>query len=109
MKQINRSRPEYGVLPSHPNFSYNSVLASARTERAIVVGDFVARLSRWIGRALIAPFAAMRRRQRVYNELMSLDDRTLADIGIVRSDIPCLASDCANLVKAGNDNGAKAA
>jgi len=109
MKQIYRSRPKYGVLPSHPNFSYNSVLTGASTERAIVVGKFIARLSRWIGRAMIAPFAAIRRRQRVYNELMSLDDRTLADIGIVRSDIPCLASDCANYVKAGNDNGAKAA
>ena len=33
-----------------------------------------------------------RRRQAAYDELNSLDDRSLADIGITRSDIPYLFS-----------------
>jgi uncharacterized protein YjiS (DUF1127 family) len=36
-------------------------------------------------------FANWRRRQRAYAELMALDDRSLADIGIHRSEIPAVA------------------
>ena len=35
-------------------------------------------------------FAAWRGRQRAYDELMALDDRSLADIGIRRSEIPAI-------------------
>ncbi len=35
-------------------------------------------------------FAAWRRRQRAYGELTALDDRSLADIGIHRSEIPAI-------------------
>jgi uncharacterized protein YjiS (DUF1127 family) len=35
-------------------------------------------------------FAGWRRRQRAYDELMALDDRSLADIGIRRSEIPAV-------------------
>ena len=35
-------------------------------------------------------FAAWRRRRLAYDELMALDDRSLADIGIRRSEIPAL-------------------
>ena len=35
-------------------------------------------------------FAEWRRKQLAYAELMSLDDRSLADIGIRRSDIPAV-------------------
>ena len=34
--------------------------------------------------------ARWRQRQRAYDELMALDDRSLADIGIHRSEIPAL-------------------
>ena len=34
--------------------------------------------------------AAWRRRQHAYGELMALDDRSLADIGIHRSEIPAI-------------------
>ena len=37
-------------------------------------------------------YASWRRRQAAYEELSSLDDRSLADIGIRRSDIPYLFS-----------------
>jgi uncharacterized protein YjiS (DUF1127 family) len=35
-------------------------------------------------------FAEWRRKQQAYGELMSLDDRSLADIGIRRSEIPAI-------------------
>ena len=35
-------------------------------------------------------FAEWRRKQQAYTELMSLDDRSLADIGIRRSEIPAI-------------------
>jgi uncharacterized protein YjiS (DUF1127 family) len=35
-------------------------------------------------------FAEWRRRQRAYDELMALDDRSLSDIGLHRSQIPVL-------------------
>ncbi len=37
---------------------------------------------------LLAPVVRWYRRRRFYQELMGLDDRTLADIGILRCDIP---------------------
>jgi uncharacterized protein YjiS (DUF1127 family) len=37
-------------------------------------------------------FAEWRRRQQAYAELSQLDDRSLADIGITRSDIPYVLS-----------------
>jgi uncharacterized protein YjiS (DUF1127 family) len=35
-------------------------------------------------------FSEWRRRSRAYSELMSLDDRSLSDIGVDRSEIPSL-------------------
>ena len=37
-------------------------------------------------------FGEWRRRQRAYAELMALDDRSLADIGVHRSQIPALVA-----------------
>jgi uncharacterized protein YjiS (DUF1127 family) len=39
-------------------------------------------------RQMLQRLAEYRRRQRAYDELASLDDRSLADIGITRADIP---------------------
>jgi len=41
---------------------------------------------------LKSAYANWRRRQAAYDELNALDDRSLADIGITRSDIPYLFS-----------------
>lgn len=109
MKPSNQTTQEHGVSARQPEFSAISVLTEARIERAAFIHTAVVRLAARIGRALIAPFTAMRRRQREYEELMSLDDRMLADIGITRGDIPYLLGNCANQGKAGNDNHAKAA
>ncbi|MGO8919007.1 MAG: DUF1127 domain-containing protein [Stellaceae bacterium] len=44
---------------------------------------------------LTASVADWRQRQRAYAELASLDDRSLADIGITRSEIPYVLSHAA--------------
>jgi uncharacterized protein YjiS (DUF1127 family) len=41
---------------------------------------------------LVRPFANMWSRTQVFDELMSMDDRLLADIGISRADIPAVAA-----------------
>lgn len=41
---------------------------------------------------LVRPLASMWARTKVYDELMSMDDRLLADIGISRSDIASVAA-----------------
>jgi uncharacterized protein YjiS (DUF1127 family) len=46
-----------------------------------LINLFVAARNAWSG---------WRKRQRAYGELMALDDRSLADIGIHRSDIPAI-------------------
>jgi uncharacterized protein YjiS (DUF1127 family) len=46
-----------------------------------LINLFVAARNAWSG---------WRKRQRAYGELMMLDDRSLADIGIRRSDIPAV-------------------
>ena len=51
-----------------------------RLARAAVAGFFRA--------TLLAPVVRWYRRRKFYQELMRLDDRTLADIGILRCDIP---------------------
>ncbi|HZT50970.1 MAG TPA: DUF1127 domain-containing protein [Stellaceae bacterium] len=43
-------------------------------------------------RQLLDKLAAYRRQQRALEELYALDDRSLADIGITRSEIPYLVS-----------------
>lgn len=39
---------------------------------------------------LVGSFKAWRERERTYSELNSLDDHTLADLGLRRSDIPLI-------------------
>ena len=43
-------------------------------------------------RTLASAWAAWRQRRRAYAELASLDDRSLADIGVTRSEIPYVLS-----------------
>ena len=45
-----------------------------------------------LGHELAEALAGWRRRQRAYAELYALDDRSLADIGITRSEIPYVLS-----------------
>jgi uncharacterized protein YjiS (DUF1127 family) len=56
----------------------------------------IARLARagwaWVKTYLVEPIASALRAERAYRELMALDDRTLADIGINRREIPALVA-----------------
>lgn len=53
-------------------------------------------------KSILRVVTAPMRRRRVYEELMALDDRMLADIGITRNDIPRIASGHAT-VDSGNN------
>ena len=48
-------------------------------------------------------FAEWRRRQQAYAELMALDDRSLADIGIHRTQIPAIVEGVHDAAKKGRD------
>lgn len=55
-------------------------------------------------------FAEWRHRQQAYAELAALDDRSLADIGITRSEIPYVLSQTGrdeNELRAANDRSAQ--
>jgi uncharacterized protein YjiS (DUF1127 family) len=58
-----------------------------------------------LGHLLATALAGWRRRQRAYAELFSLDDRSLADIGITRSEIRYVL---ANTAEQRNPRGAEA-
>src|SRR5262249_3168764 len=47
-------------------------------------GTLFAEFSRLVTNAVVRPLIEWARRREVYNELMSMDDRTLADIGLAR-------------------------
>lgn len=75
-------------LPDGRTLSSVEIESEARRLRAQAV-------ARWVHAALaklVAPLLAWHRRRRVTNELMALDERTLADIGITRADIPAIAA-----------------
>ena len=46
------------------------------------------RLAQFVQAWLVAPVVRWHKRNELYREMMDLDDRTLADIGISRFDIP---------------------
>lgn len=63
--------------------------------RAIAVGEMLGHLLLRIDRGLrklTEAVVARYERQRAYDELMAFDDRTLADIGITRADIPAVVA-----------------
>ena len=57
-----------------------------------------------LGRYILKPLANWRARQVAMDELMSLDDHMLADIGISRSEIPGIVSGLIKPVRAANAN-----
>lgn len=55
-------------------------------------------------RLIRKPLATWRAREKAYDELMALDDHMLADIGIVRSEIPGIIRGEIKLRRASNEN-----
>lgn len=74
---------------------YDHYLARGRQIRAQtwrrVLGGMAATVGRTVTRAVIEPVQRRRRVRAAYRELMALDDRMLADIGLRRVDIPAVA------------------
>jgi uncharacterized protein YjiS (DUF1127 family) len=81
----------------------------ANRARAEAIANTFGRAFRALSRWLVEPFRRSRERQRVMNELYSLDDRSLSDLGITRGDIPFVANGQSRIFNPRNDNGAKAA
>jgi uncharacterized protein YjiS (DUF1127 family) len=78
-----------------PDPDFDEVLRRARAARSAALGALLLRGGRCLValvcgplRSLIGWFVASRRRARVAAELYAVDDRTLADLGLRRTDIP---------------------
>jgi uncharacterized protein YjiS (DUF1127 family) len=65
----------------------NEIIAEARRAQAEHLGQLIGHVTDWIG-AVLGPFFRHFREAQTMRELASLDDRTLADIGLKREDIP---------------------
>ena len=63
------------------------VAPAKAADAAPALGAAGGALARFAG-AVLAPLAGLYRRNRLYDELMEMDNRLLADIGIERADIP---------------------
>ncbi|MSO84839.1 MAG: DUF1127 domain-containing protein [Rhodospirillales bacterium] len=65
---------------------------AARELRAREFGRLARGAWAWVKTYLVEPIASALKAERAYRELMALDDRTLADIGITRSEIPSVVA-----------------
>ena len=65
---------------------------AARQIRARELARLVRAAWAWVKTYLVEPVASALRAERAYRELMALDDRTLADIGIARSEISSIVA-----------------
>lgn len=77
-------------------FDATAVEAAAREARARelarLAGVFAATVKKAFKSVFVTPLAGWRRREALANELYSLDERMLKDIGLSRSEIPFIVS-----------------
>ena len=62
--------------------------AEAERRRSEEMARLIRLAAGFVGRRVLAPIARWYRREQLREDLMRLDDRTLADIGLSRVDIP---------------------
>jgi len=65
--------------------------AAAMQARAEFIAETIVGAFRLVRRAIVTPLANWYRRERLYEELNSLSDRMLADIGLSRADVARVA------------------
>lgn len=65
---------------------------AARTMRAREMGRLAAAAATWLKTFIVEPISGAIRAERAYRDLMALDDRTLADIGLRRDEIPAFVA-----------------
>ena len=65
---------------------------AARAMRAREFGRLASAAATWFKTFIIEPIAGAIRAERAYRDLMALDDRTLADIGLRRDEIPAFVA-----------------
>jgi len=85
------------------------VVRRAHRARSEAIANWLETAGKAVGRWFRTHFRRSRDRQRIMNELYSLDDRSLSDLGITRGDIPFVASGHSRIHDPYNDNDAKAA
>ncbi len=97
---MNDAEPSGATPKKRPaEAEFRALLLRARTARAAALGAALVRVGRCAGRclaaaipaparSLIGRFAAWRRRERAAAALYAVDERTLADLGLCRVDIP---------------------
>jgi uncharacterized protein YjiS (DUF1127 family) len=109
MKTQTTHSDEGGYVLAGYELSDAEIIRRANRARSEAVGNLLAPAFRAIGRWLKDTFRRGRERQRIMNELYSLDDRSLSDLGITRGDIPFVANGHSRIYNPRNDNDAKAA
>jgi uncharacterized protein YjiS (DUF1127 family) len=74
------------------------------TATTIKLQPSVSGLGSLLSRLVLAPLARLKAREAAYEELMSLDDHMLKDIGITRSQIPGVVRGVIHPHPASNEN-----
>lgn len=95
--------------PSINGLSEMEIISRAHRARSEAIANWLETAGKAFGRWIKTHFRHGRERQRIMNELYSLDDRSLSDLGITRGDIPFIARGHSRIHKSRNDNDAKAA
>lgn len=84
------SRLDPRAAPTIDSAAIDRALARARRERAEALRAWAGRLSGWLRRRVVEPARRARQRRLELDALLSLNDRTLADIGLHRHEIKAM-------------------